>query len=177
MAANKKDLDMSSRKILLSFSTLFALAACQAGNSQAPVTGAPTTVHSQAPVTGTPVVARPVVQYTAPAPGTQLGDGNHRVEEATSAPNCLVYASNANTMFFLSGTGVADLQRGAQRLSLVLERTPGGSACPSVHPRTGMPLGKLREPITFVNGTYTIPLLDRTCTGPVGNFNCVPLPR
>jgi hypothetical protein len=28
-----------SRKILLSFSTLFALAACQAGNSQAPVTG------------------------------------------------------------------------------------------------------------------------------------------
>jgi hypothetical protein len=165
MAANKQEYAM--RKILPNFAAVAALglAACQTGNSQ------------QQPATGTPVVARPVVQYTAPAAGTQLGDGNHRVEEATFAPNCLVYASNANTMFFLSGTGVADLQRGAQRLSLVLERTPGGSACPSVHPRTGMPLGKLREPITFVSGTYTIPLLDRTCTGPVGNFNCVPFPQ
>ena len=111
------------------------------------------------------------VAYTAPTPGTRLSP-DFTVREASWAPGCLTYVNNDGRIFSLTGGLVRHVQGSAPRVNLVLEQQPGGNACPEKHPETGIPMLKLRRPMTYGLGTYTIHLPDRTCTLSAGTANC-----
>jgi hypothetical protein len=111
------------------------------------------------------------VAYTAPTPGTRLSP-DFTVREASWAPGCLAYFTDQGRMFQLTGGLVRHVQGSAPWVNLVLEQQPGGNACPDKHPQSGNPLLKLRRPMTYGLGTYTIHLPDRTCTLSSGTANC-----
>jgi hypothetical protein len=157
---------------------LIALAACATPASQnevAPYQAPGATIAASGTATMSGRGAAHVSAYIAPAPGTRLNEF-FTVRELEDNPDCLVYVHNEGGRFFIRGGGVNGFETfhpGTDRAVVVLEKQPGGNACPTKAPVPNVSLVKLRAPIKDNGAFYTLELPSRTCDGGKGQpYQC-----